>query len=181
MPQRRQIRLLVASLAALLVLVAPSPVSAQEVANPAYEAWKNFNPGSRTRVAGSTKTMGMETGLEITTTLKSVTPEKVTLEVSTTTTVANNRVDHSTQLQEVPAVGKAENLPTPAGEERITVNGTAYNCKVYAIGKSEDGTTIIARTWMNEGVPGGVVRLESRSEGAVVSDTRLELKEAITK
>lgn len=149
----------------------------EEVANPAYDAWSKFKPGATTRVAGSTKTMGMETTLEINTKLLEVAADKVTLEVSASITMNGNKMDQPAQKQEVKAKVQKEDIPAPAGEEQITVDGKTYNCKVYALTRTQEGTTISAKSWMSDEVPGGVVRVESRTEGAVVSDTRFELKE----
>lgn len=163
--------------AAIVVLLFCAVAPAEEISNPAYEAWAKFKPGASTRVIGSTKTMGMETTLEINTKLLEVEADQVTLEVAASITMNGNKMDQPAQKQQVKARVQKADVPAPAGEEQVTINGTTYNCKVYAMTRTQDGTTISAKSWMSDQVPGGVVKIESRTEGSVVSDTRFELRE----
>src|SRR5688572_16960689 len=110
--------------AALILLVTVAlahPAAADEVPNPAYEAWKNFKQGARSTIAGSTKTMGMETSLEITSKLVEVTPQKVVVEVTSVMNTPGGKIEQPTQKQELPARKNREDAPAPASTETITV------------------------------------------------------------
>lgn len=163
--------------ACLLTTLCAAVATAQDVPNPAYEAWSKFKPGATAKVVGSTKTMGLETVVEITTRLVEVTPQQATVEVSAVITSGGNRVEQAPERAPVAARVKQSEAPAPVGEEEITVNGQKYHCRVYELKKTEDGTTLTARTWMSDQVPGGIVKVESVTSGQVASDTRFELKE----
>lgn len=171
---------LAARLACLFLIVGTvvaAPAAAQDVPNPAYEAWSKFKPGATARIVGSTKTMGMETTVEITTKLVEITPQQATVEVSAVINAGGNKMEQPAERAPVAARVKQADSPAPVGEEEVTLDGKKYRCRVYELKRTEDGTTVVARTWMSDEVPGGIVKVESSTQGAVVSDTRFELKE----
>jgi hypothetical protein len=67
-----------------------------------------------------------------------------------------------------------------AGEEEISVGGKSYKCRVYQQqrkqGEPPNQVFLYARYWMNDQIPGGIVRIDSRTEGQLAIATTIELK-----
>jgi len=160
-----------------VILLLASLAAGQEVTNPKYEAWKNFKEGAMVRFTGSTKTMGMETGIEIRRTLVSKSADKVVIDEETWISVGENKKNESRTRKEIAAKVAKELVPAAAGTESVTVAGKTFNCQFFDLIDSTDGLKMGVREWTTDQVPGGSVKIECRTEGSVASDTRLALQE----
>lgn len=174
---------------------------AEIVDNFLYEAWARFQPGASVtlrdtleiKIAEINQTNTMET---LTTyVLKAVKPDRVELDVSQQI-AQNNRVrPMPKQVMIVPAkVEKGQEMISMKVDGARAVRQTVSNVvekkeKVDVVGVRMDSImreyTIMGeaasmskvKAWYLSEVPGGVVKVESRTEGAVQSVTRLSLVE----
>ncbi len=149
-------------MAICLLAAAPQTAQAQMEENPLYAAWAKFKPGASATLK---HTMHMEGGgmnmdrtFESTSKLLEVTPEKVTVEASTSAGARN-----TTHKQEIAAQVGANDQKKPheMGQESITVDGKTYNCKIYRLQLNQQGAVVDAKAWLAPDVPGGVVKMES--------------------
>ncbi len=62
-----------------------------------------------------------------------------------------------------------------ATEESVTVPAGTFKAKVIEINMTQQGMNIKGKTWYCEDVPGGVVKMEASTDGAVKSQTSGEL------
>jgi len=151
----------------------PGVARGEEVDNPQYQAWAKYKPGSTRTLAGE---LGKGSGLsmEMTSTLKDVTPEHATL--STKTTV--NMMGQSRQRPEVEQPVAARMQPrdiSAAGEEDVEAAGKTYKCRVFDVRSESSGRAnaaptsqpapSTARIWVSSDVPGGLVKMIVHTPG----------------
>jgi hypothetical protein len=161
----------------VLLMIGAAPAAAQDVANPAYTAWARFEPGAMARYSGNSKTMGIDTTVETSIRLVSKASDKVVVEVTRKVTTAGETVDESPRKEEIRATVPAGRGMTPVGEETIAAMGRQFQTRVYQRTEAGGEIRALVRTWMSDDVPGGVVKVDSRTEGPVAMSTLIELKE----
>lgn len=160
------------------VLALASSAAAQQVDNPAYAAWVKFNEGSMARYTGNTKTMGMDTTIESSITLKSKSSDRVVVEIRRKVTTQGDTVEEPVVTQAIPAKVPPERAPKQNGEVDLENDGKVLRCRIYERGEVlKEGINLMTRTWMSDTVPGGVVRIESKTEGHISMNTFIDLKE----
>ena len=167
-----------------LCLVAPwvalgaQPVVAQDVDNPRYAPLAALKPGTTLVYSGNSKTMGLDTTVETTLRVQRVSEQSVLLEVTRKVTTQGATVDEPAMKQEITARLPATEKITLVGDDNdVYLKGKNYRCKIYEqISRSGDMAMSI-RTFMSDEMPGGVVKIESRTEGPVAMNTTIELKE----
>jgi hypothetical protein len=160
----RRISLAASAVAAMLFVMAASPRTARadQVDNPLYAAWAKFKPGSTATIKHAMHMegggMNMDRTFETTSKLVEVTPEKATL--NATTTAGGRTTVHKQELaSKMDSADK--NLPKQIGQETITVDGKSYSCTIYDLEINEHGSVAHAKAWVASEVPGGVVKMES--------------------
>jgi hypothetical protein len=145
---------------------------AEEVANPTFENWKKFAEGSNSTLVMTIEAGGQKITSETVNKLVTKTDEAITVEVSGSMEIAGQKQAMPTQTQKVtPKVEKAD-APTQVGEstEKVEAAGKTFDCKVYEISKKQpNGQSVKAKIWTNEDVPGGVVKMETKSDQANVN------------
>ncbi len=170
------------------VLLLASGAVAELVANPAYENWSKFKPGTSISYRQNTNMgAGMSMQMDITQSLKEVTEEKAVVEVA----ISNSMLPGGSQThtQEVPAKVEKENavsftqLPPgmegeakSLGKEKVKVGETEYECEVTQIKGVMQGISAEGKSWTSDQVPGGLVKMEMKAtgeQGAV--DTNMQL------
>ena len=146
-------------------------VRAEQVSNPQFENWKKFNEGSSATVTTTIEAKGQKINTESTNKLTAKADDQVTVEMSGTVEVAGQKRPIPPQSQKVPAKVEKEDAPVQVGEatEKVEAAGKTFDCKVYEITKAlGNGQTVKAKTWLNSEVPGGVVKMEAKSEQSSV-------------
>jgi len=176
--------LVVALLAATAI-----PALAEKIDNPEYLSWKTFKPGAMVKVEHVTKMADTETKTVTTTTLKKLTDAKAVVTTQTTMFVMGNTVEQPAQDREIPATfdkpempGEPEGVEKPdiemeEGEETLTVGGKEVACKWVKSTVKAVGTTVVATSWNSDAVPGGLVKMESTTSGAMKVETRMTVTE----
>jgi hypothetical protein len=147
-------------------------VRAEEVANPTFENWKKFAEGSNSTLSMTIEAVGQKMTSEAVSKLVKKEDDGVTIEVSSSMEIAGQKQTMPPQTQKVaPKVEKAD-APTQVGEstEKVEAAGKTFDCKVYEVSKKQpNGQTVKAKMWVSDDVPGGVVKMEAKSEQANVS------------
>jgi len=147
---------------------------AEEIDNPAYKSWSQFKPGSFVTYKATIKMGAATTETKVTQTLKTVTPEKVVIEVSTVMTVAGEEVEQAGQPMEhlarieKPKEGGAEaKKPKQIGEGRkeFNVNNRIIKTNWVKTEFTQAGNTATSTTWTSDRIPGGVVKTATAIKG----------------
>ena len=165
-----QIRRLVLVVGAMLSLAGVS--RAEQVANPAFENWKKFEAGSTSTMSMTIEAGGQKMKSETVNKLASKADDVITVEVTGTMEVLGQKQTIPTQTQKVAAKVEKDDAPTQVGEstEKVEAAGKTFDCKVYELAKKQaNGQTVKAKMWMNDDVPGGIVKMEAKSEQANVT------------
>jgi hypothetical protein len=63
------------------------------------------------------------------------------------------------------------------GTDKVEVGGKSYNTKTTETTTDMNGTKTVSKTWMSDEVPGGLVKMESTSSGAMDSKMTMTLVE----
>lgn len=180
------------SFAAATCLVAGVAV-AQE-ANPLYKSWAAQKPGTTTVVKGSGEMMGQTTEMEIKTTLVEVTPEKAVVEMKTNMKMMGNAMPEQSMKQDIPATATADQPADPIAaakkmgaevkelpDEKVTVSGKEYTCRVFESKMKQGEMTMTGKTWVCNDAPGMLIKLESTTEGQMAGKQKMELTEIVSK
>lgn len=168
--------------AVVIVLVFSQVALAQNVPNPMYSAWMKFKPGATATYSGESRTLGIDATIETTIKLVNVASDKVTIEVRRKVTSGSDTVEQPATTETIQAVLPASIAMAADPDEEIEVNGRKYKCRVFRAQQVEsaDGKKVdlglVSRTWLSEEVPGGIVRVDARTEGAIGLSTSLTLK-----
>lgn len=170
----------------LLVLVllgaVAAPARAEKIDNPEYASWKSFKVGAAVTIEHVSKMAGAETRMVTTKTLKELTDKKAVVRSQTTLYVMGNEMKQPAQDEEIPAQldipGMPAGTPNPdvemeKGEETLTVGGKQVDCTWVKTTMKAAGSTVVAKLWNSDAVPGGMVKMESTSSGAVSSVTTM--------
>lgn len=158
----------------ILVVVLPFAASAEDdkdemVTNPMYTAWASFKPGASATVLEETSYSGDKEPVPdrkvVAYTLLSVTPEKavvraVVVEQELLGTVESAPTKHSypAKLKKSYLAVAAPELVSKKGEETIKWKGKEVPCKTLHGSYKKEGETVEFKAWVNEGIPGGVVK-----------------------
>ncbi len=178
--------LLIAPLALCLAFVATVKADDQMIDNPAYASWAKFKPGTFVKYTNETKAMGNTTSTEMTQTLKSVDPDKVTIEIKTSMVVAGNKMDMPATTQDLPAKikkpdpGAAQPTDAPKTDtstEDVQAAGKTFSCKKTTVTNDQNGMKTTATTWTCDDVPGSVVKMHSETSGSMTSSMNMDLSD----
>jgi hypothetical protein len=138
--------------------------------------WASFKPGSYAKMKSTTAAGPTKMTTEMTQTLISVDANNAVVETETKVMGTSNK-----SRINVPLKADAKATATPAGKaptptnETITVAGKALACKCYEVETSANGMKTSTRTCTSDAVPGGAVKMVSKTSGAAKSETVMEL------
>ncbi|RCK79537.1 MAG: hypothetical protein OZSIB_4291 [Candidatus Ozemobacter sibiricus] len=178
------------ALAVAVVLLAGLPLLAQnQIDNPVYQNWARFKPGTRVAYSQTSEVMGNTTESQIVYELVEVTPDKVVVELTGSTTLLGKRTDMPKARLEYPArtdpadptVKNALNARTASTEETLDLLGGKLTCKVFEATVEQQGSTIKSRFWYSDEIPGSLVKSETIMEKPVQTKTLMVLSEKVIK
>ena len=140
--------------------------------------WAGFKPGSYAKMKSTTTVGANKTVTEMTQTLISLDAKNAVVETETKVMGQSmkNRMNIPIQAASTPANATAAKAPV-AVNETITVGGKAIACKCYEMESNANGMKTTSRACSSDTVPGGAVRVMSKSSGAVKMDSVSELVE----
>jgi hypothetical protein len=161
-----------------LVLVVAAMISiaglvrAEQIANPTFENWKKFGEGSSATITSVIDANGQKMNSETTNKLAKKGDDAITVEVSGTMEAFGQKQTIPTRSQTIaPKVEKAD-APQQVGEatEKVEAAGKTFDCKVYEVTKQlPNGQSVKSKIWVSDDVPGGVVKMEVKSDQANVT------------
>ncbi len=139
---------------------APATAPAATVANPQYDLWCKYKPGSTVTLAGDMEAGPMgKVHLAVTQTLASVTADAVTVSQTTQMSVmGHDRPAGPPGAQVIPA-RQAKAQMTATGAADVQAMGKTFPCTVYDMAKPAGGGPASGTAYVNPDVPGGVVKL----------------------
>lgn len=156
--------------------------------NPLYKSWSGQTVGTSTVVKGSTEMMGQATEIELVTTLVELTPEKAVVEMKSSATVMGQKMDQPPIKQDIPATATDQQPADPIAaakkmgaevkelpDEKVTISGKEYNCKVFESKMKQGEMTMAGKTWVSYDCPGMLVKMESTTDGQMAGKQKMEL------
>lgn len=166
-----------------LILTTLIGSSGTDIANPEYEAWKKFKPGTTITLTTTTHVPGApasEMGQIVT--LGKVEPKKLVLKSKSVMKAAGKPIEVPAPDRDVPARLK-RTPPSKAkiekGKENVEAAGKKFACEWTKITSKANGQTTVTKMWRCDAVPGGIVKREMSGPGGMRSVTlltKLEIK-----
>ena len=168
----RTFRALLATGALLVLLPLPATAGADQdemVDNPMYAAWAGFKPGATATLHETTTYANDKNPIPdqkvVTYTLLSVAADKVVVRAVVVEQELLGTVESAPTKHTFPAKLKKSYLAVAApdlnamkGEESITWKGKEVKCKTLYGSYKKEGDTVEFKAWINDSVPGGVVK-----------------------
>lgn len=156
----------------MLVLGFASAAFADEmIDNPMYKQWAKYKPGTFVTMKSTSEMAGTKTESTVTTTLKSVTPEKIVVTMEVVSKMGDQEYKMPAQEMEYPAkikkedmddVQKAKDKPdTKKGKETVEVAGKKLATNWTEVKIDNEKMTTVTKMWESEEVPGGLVKMET--------------------
>jgi hypothetical protein len=152
--------------------------------NPIYDSWAKAKVGTAVSFSTVTEASGTKSEIDITSTLKEVTPDAVKIEQATSMVIAGNKTALPVQTISIDKAVKATAAAqAPAGDapktdvvkEDVTVDGKTYSCTVLTTNSESAGMKVSAKVWTCPDVPGTVVKSESSTSGTMTSSSKMTL------
>lgn len=153
-------------------------VAGEMIDNPQYEHWSQFKPGTYVVTRSKQVAAGQTTETEVKTELKSVSKEKVVLEMTSVTKMQGQEIAMPPQTFEHPAEYEKPESPeseaeapesvkpkTKEGEEKIEIAGKKMDTKWYEVVSDNDGIKTHSKSWMSDDMPGQVVKSVTKMAG----------------
>ena len=144
--------------------------------------WGSFRPGSYARMKTTTAAGPTKMVTEMTQTLISIDANTAVVEME------SKMMGQSTKTRmNVPLKADAKATATPQGKvptatnETITVAGKSIACKCYDMETSANGMKTSTRSCTSDAVPGGAVKVVSKTSGAAKSESTMELVDFVAK
>lgn len=179
---RREFRWITLCFAVALARIARAD---DTIDNPAYLDWAHYNPGTSVTYSTDSNTMGNTSAIATTTTLTDLTADKATVSVATSMLVNGKNVDLPPQSQDIPAKVKkpsastgmqpADAPKTETGTQDVQAAGKTYSCTKTTVTTNQNAICNVTTTWTSDQVPGGIVKMESDTSGAMTSTTKMML------
>jgi hypothetical protein len=167
----------------LLAMMA-SAARADQVNNPHYDVWAKFKAGSSRTWTGTVLVGPLQIRVQMTATLREVTPDHVTIETRTTTDFGQGPHVGKPLRDTEDAKIEAEEVKD-LGQETIQVMGRSFNCHVYQMkDDTVDGQERPwggkAKIWVSPEVPGGVVKIDVNPQNTTPSEQNALIKYELT-
>jgi hypothetical protein len=179
-----------AAVAALLLLTVGLAGAQEMLPNHEYTAWSKFKKGASVTIKAVNDAGGMKSETLITITLVETGPDKVVLDMASTTKANGMEFKAPGMKRDVP---KTVTLPQGVkkedftsgkppgtfeeGNETLKVAGSEYKAKWYKSKFEMDKLKVESKTWMSDDVPGGFIKMESSTSGAFTSTSKMEVTE----
>lgn len=162
--------MLITALILLTFLVTVPLLAAEMVDSPMYIHWARFKLGSFAQYTIKSKLPTMTTESEQTQTLKTVTAQKATVQITMVMTVAGNKTQVPPSSMELPAkiekakLGeyKLEYNPKAKilgkGKEKFTIKGKYVQADWIKAEVEQNGMKTVETIWTSDDIPGTVVK-----------------------
>ncbi len=162
--------------AAILFLTMPLTQAAEK------HPWASFKPGSYAKMKSTTQAGPTKMVSEMTQTLISVDANNAVVEIETKAMGQTNKSRVPMPLK-APATNAttAQAKPVATTNETITVAGKALACKCVEVETNTNGMKTLSKACSSEAVPGGAVKVVTKTTGAMKSETVSELVEFAAK
>lgn len=162
--------------AAILFLTMPLTQAAEK------HPWASFKPGSYAKMKSTMQTGPTKMTSEMTQTLVSLDANNAVVEIETKAMGQTNKSRVPMPLK-APAANAtaAQAKPVATTNETITVAGKALACKCVEVETNSNGMKTLSKACSSEAVPGGAVKVVTKTTGAMKSETISELVEFAAK
>jgi hypothetical protein len=166
-------------LAVAAIVLSTVAVADAQMDNPEYKSWSGFKAGAWVKFKMVSEASGVKTEIEQTVKLVELTNAKAVVE--TGMVMAGNKIP--AQKREIPAkitieatkdakAPKDVKVSKPAeGDQEIDVGGKKVKAHWVESTTETGGYKTLAKIWQAKGVPGGTVKMEATTTGAVTSKT----------
>ncbi len=174
----------------LCLLVVASPGLTQEkIDNPEFASWAKFKPGTSITLKTSNAMGQIKSETAITTTLLEVADEKLVVEMTVVSSVNGMEFKSPPTKREVPkSVTLPAGTPKPdpnkkaeglveEGTETLKISGMDVKAKCFKIKSKVNGIEVESKSWISDDVPGGLVKSETTTTGAMPTMLKMELTE----
>ncbi len=158
------------------------PAFAQKIDNPTYQNWAKFKVGSFSTLKSTSVAAGFATEMEMTSTLVELTADKAVVETKTTMSVAGQKIDqpaakieHPAKVDKPPGTASQPSKELAKGDEAMDVKGTKIKTRWVKMEMASTAGKTASTTWTSDDVPGQVVKMTSKTEGATASETTMTL------
>ena len=165
-------------LAVVAIVLSTVAVADAQVDNPEYKFWSGFKAGAWVKFKMVTEASGTKTEMEQTVKLVDLTPAKAVVE--TGMVMAGNKLP--AQKRDIPAKITPEAAKPPKdvktskpaeGDEDVDVGGKKVKAHWVESTTEAAGNKTVAKIWQAKAVPGGTIKMEARTTGAVTSKTSM--------
>ena len=143
--------------------------------------WASFKPGSYAKMKSTMQAGPTKMVTEMTQTLVSVDANNAVVEIETKAMGQSNKTRTSMPLKAAANGTAAQAKPVATTNETITVAGKALACKCVEVETNANGMKSLSKACSSEAVPGGAVRVVTKTTGAMKSETVSELVEFAAK
>lgn len=160
-------RSLMVAVAVCVAFALTGVARAEMVDNPEYTTWAKAKVGTKVTFQTSMNMGGMSMTQTLVKTLKSVAPEKVTVEETMVMDLGGMKQEQKTTREIMPKVDDANAyMPSDVkgtiketGKETIKAgDGKEYECTVYEFTGDASTGSVKGKYWRNDTVPGGAVK-----------------------
>lgn len=162
--------------AAILFLTMPLTQAAEK------HPWASFKPGSYAKMKSTTQAGPTKMVSETTQTLVSVDANNAVVEIETKAMGQTNKTRVPMPLKAAATNNAAAQAkPVATTNETITVAGKALACKCVEVETNTNGMKSLSKPCTSDAVPGGAVKVVTKTTGAMKSETVSELVEFAAK
>ncbi len=134
--------------------------------NPQYTAWAKCSVGTSVTLVGETEAGGLgRVHVEVTQTLTAIAPEAVTLSHANAVTVSGQPQPAGPVTTQTIGAKIASIAMKLVGTADVTAMGRTYPCHVYEAAQPGVRGATKSTVYMNDSVPGGVVKLVAAAGG----------------
>ena len=155
---------------AVLAVWASVSIAEDKIDNPEYQAWAAFEPGASVTVRSVWESYRGTLVMLRTMKLTSKTATEVTVEISGEAQASGKTATMPLVTRVIPAT--MDRPPDPAakpkvtqGSEELTVAGKTLQCQWTESPMVTGGQTVVPKVWQSDQVPGGQVKMVSRTDG----------------
>jgi hypothetical protein len=155
----------------LLLCATTAAWADDQVDDPRYLAWAKFGVGSSQTLNGDMEAGQMKMTSVSVRKLVEKTDDHVTIEFSNTVTIMGQ--DRPSPPQKIVIHSKIDKSAyKQLDDEKVDAAGKTFDCKVYELpSASPDGQQSTGKCWINDEVPGGLVKMVVSTQRGTVTQT----------
>lgn len=143
---------------------AATTAPADTVANPQYDQWAKYKPGTAVTLVADTDAGGLgRVHLEVTQTLRSITPEAATLSHANRQMIDGRLQPAGRVTTQTIAARQPASAMRDVGSADVQAMGRAFKCRVCEMSQPGPVGQTHVTAYLSDEVPGGVVKLVVRS------------------